>query len=93
MPSEPDYPLGARWEAVDSTGKKAIVWLDAVGNLIEVWRWRVVYSDGSASAIEHNWANSKRQAVEDSRIYLRDSVRFKRMNKQDDKFEHRVPFI
>jgi len=42
-----DYPVGARWEAIDSTGAKATVWLDAATRRTETWRWSFAFYDGS----------------------------------------------
>jgi len=84
MPSEMKYPLGARWEAVDGTGRVATVWFDARMCQTEIWRWRVTYGDGSPA--KHDWWNTRQKCIEAAQREMLGStipqlsIQFRRLN-------------
>ena len=64
------YPVGATWEATDSTGTVGKVWLRERNGNFEHWR----YSVGS----KEDWCPSRTTAVELCNLWLEEKCRFKR---------------
>ena len=70
------YPIGATWQKTDNRKRTGKIWLEARNGFFEVWRWSVVWEDGSG--YESNWSTSYRKCKEEIPIY-EESVRFTRV--------------
>jgi len=57
------YPIGATWQAVSDTGKIGKIWLDDRNSIFEIWRWSVIWNDGSG--YKFDWSTSYRKCVQE----------------------------
>jgi hypothetical protein len=73
------YPVGATWEYTADTGKIGRIWLEERDQYLEMWKWSVVYSDGSG--YEDEWYPSRRLCLRNIPLWNHDGkpIRFKRV--------------
>lgn len=76
-----DYPVGAKWQAINDRGQIGTIWIAKKGAYMDTWYYTVTYSDGSCRLNDMDWCPSYAMCRDQIPIWNKSgkTLRFKRI--------------